>query len=396
MVTALAMAVPAAARPTDELPSGDELKKVERALAIGRKRRAKLEGKAAIVEGEVSALRRTLIAAAAAVQAHEVTMSRLERRLGMVSLERDVTEKRLLRRRSELATLTAALVRLSRRPADSLVAASFTPIEAQRSAALLGALLPQLRGRAQKLGRELAALGALGKEVARRRGELRDAKGRLQKERRILDRMVSRKTALQRRVASQSASAQRMVTRLATRAESLRELMERIERARLARSAADGARAAIATSRRRGESAAPDAALETRRGNLRLPARGVIVAGFGDRLANGVRSQGLRIATREDARVIAPFEGRVVFAGPFMGYGNLLIIEHRGGYHILLAGLSRIDGTLGQQLLAGEPVGVMGRRQAGNTPTLYVELRRLGKPINPLPWLAAGDRKVSG
>jgi septal ring factor EnvC (AmiA/AmiB activator) len=92
---------------------------------------------------------------------------------------------------------------------------------------------------------------------------------------------------------------------------------------------------------------------------------------------------------------VTPYDGRVVFVGPFRGYGQLLIIDHGEGYHTVLAGVARIDSVLDQWLLAGEPVGVMGPGSRAS-PILYVELRRDGAAINPLPWLAADVREVSG
>jgi septal ring factor EnvC (AmiA/AmiB activator) len=90
--------------------------------------------------------------------------------------------------------------------------------------------------------------------------------------------------------------------------------------------------------------------------------------------------------------VIAPHDGKVVFAGPFRDYGLLLIIDHGEGYHTLLAGLGRIDASVSQWVLAGEPVGQMGPERAGSAraskPRLYIELRHDGRSINPLPWLA--------
>ncbi|OIR06236.1 murein hydrolase activator EnvC precursor [mine drainage metagenome] len=129
-------------------------------------------------------------------------------------------------------------------------------------------------------------------------------------------------------------------------------------------------------------------------GRMPFPARGAIVRHFGQRDASGAPSRGITIATRPDAQVVAPYDGQIVFAGPFRDYGLLLIIEHTEGYHTLLAGLARIDGRVGQHLLAGEPVGVMGR--SGGKPLLYVELRHDGQPVNPLPWLTARKTKVSG
>jgi len=75
--------------------------------------------------------------------------------------------------------------------------------------------------------------------------------------------------------------------------------------------------------------------------------------------------------------------------------GKLLIIEYQAKYHLLLAGLARIDTEVGENVLAGEPVGTMKVLQDAGS-ALYVELRRNGQPINPLPWLAAGKTKVNG
>ena len=129
-------------------------------------------------------------------------------------------------------------------------------------------------------------------------------------------------------------------------------------------------------------------------GKMPFPARGTVVARYGQANEVGVINKGIEIATRKNAQVIAPYDGQVAIAGPFRGYGLLLIIEHSEGYHTLLAGMARIDAAVGQRLLAGEPVGTMGQDEA--KPTLYVELRRNGQPVNPLPWLTAQKSKVSG
>jgi septal ring factor EnvC (AmiA/AmiB activator) len=93
--------------------------------------------------------------------------------------------------------------------------------------------------------------------------------------------------------------------------------------------------------------------------------------------------------------VVAPYDGRVRYAGTFRRYGQILIIEHGERYHTILAGLDRIDAVAGQWVLAGEPVGVMSRGESSG-PVLYLELRRSGQPINPLPWLATTSDKVQG
>jgi septal ring factor EnvC (AmiA/AmiB activator) len=125
-----------------------------------------------------------------------------------------------------------------------------------------------------------------------------------------------------------------------------------------------------------------------RRDGVVPPVAGRPVTGFGQTLEEGTTSQGLVLETLPGAQVVAPHDGQAVFRGPFRGYGEILIIEHRNGYHTLLAGLGRTDVVVGQWLLAGEPVGVMDVLET-DRPRLYVELRRHGNPIDPWPWLEA-------
>ncbi|MFZ2468102.1 MAG: peptidoglycan DD-metalloendopeptidase family protein [Parvibaculum sedimenti] len=155
------------------------------------------------------------------------------------------------------------------------------------------------------------------------------------------------------------------------------------------------------------------------KGLVRLPVTGPVLREFGAPNGLGGRMQGLQIATRPDAQVVAPFDGKIVFAGPFRRYGQLLIISVGEGYHVLLAGMSRINGTAGQTVLAGEPVGTMGpslspdslaeddgaagrdggsdgNTKAGQRPMLYIEFRKDGDPINPRPWLMMSDKKARG
>lgn len=121
------------------------------------------------------------------------------------------------------------------------------------------------------------------------------------------------------------------------------------------------------------------------KGKLSMPARGPIVAAYGQETAKGVSAKGISIKTRSEAQVVSPFDGTVIFAGPFRGYGNIIIIEHGEHYMSLLAGLNSIDCEVGQMLLAGEPIGQMPRSADAK---LYVELRKDSRPIDPEAWFA--------
>jgi septal ring factor EnvC (AmiA/AmiB activator) len=142
------------------------------------------------------------------------------------------------------------------------------------------------------------------------------------------------------------------------------------------------------------------------RGHVPLPVNGVKIRDFGAPDSAGGTEKGLSIATRSGAQVTAPADAWVVYAGPFRSYGQLLILNTGGGYHVLLAGMERISVDLGQFVVTGEPVAVMGGgaqpsvvAAAGGTtqPILYVEFRKDGVPVDPGPWWAANEgQKVRG
>ena len=135
--------------------------------------------------------------------------------------------------------------------------------------------------------------------------------------------------------------------------------------------------------------------LRVLRGKLAQPVGGRTITAFGDNDGLGGKAQGDTIEAEPGAWVTAPSDGWVLYAGPFRSYGQLLILNVGDDYHVVLAGMERIDVDQGQFVLAGEPVGTMGRVHLASVsaaaaenenPTLYVEFRRKGKPVDPDPW----------
>jgi septal ring factor EnvC (AmiA/AmiB activator) len=134
------------------------------------------------------------------------------------------------------------------------------------------------------------------------------------------------------------------------------------------------------------------------RGRMELPVAGRILRRYGDDDGTGGTMYGDIVTTQSGAIVTAPADGSVLFAGTFRSYGQLLILDAGDGYHVVLAGLGRISVSLGQSVLAGEPVGLMGEARVASTvavdadssrPELYVEFRKDGKPVDPAPWWSA-------
>jgi septal ring factor EnvC (AmiA/AmiB activator) len=149
----------------------------------------------------------------------------------------------------------------------------------------------------------------------------------------------------------------------------------------------------------------PAVAFADLRGQLHLPVNGSAIHAFGDPNGIGGTQKGVSIAATPGAQITAPCDSWVVYAGPFRSYGQLLILNAGGGYHVLLAGMERISVDLGQFVLTGEPVAVMGGQTPASAamaagskqPVLYVEFRKGGTPIDPSPWWATNEgEKVRG
>lgn len=381
-------------------------------LAAEEARQKALSEQAEALTEEIARLRRQMIEAAQRAQDHESNLNALERTLTALEEEETAKSVALARRRHEVAALTDALFRLARRPPEALLAQPLPPAEAIRSAILLKSTLPRVNIAARALAEELATLAALRRDIEAQRAAASAESEALERERQRLDTLIQQKAALKRATETESERLTRRVAALAASAKSLRELMDRLgagpqvegeteERQTrtgamplpLAKPPAAAELAAIPTDS--GGIAAPLPSISRARGQLMLPARGTIVHRFGSRNKVGVTTRGTSLRTRPGAQIVAPFDAIVVFAGEFRGYGRILILDHGEGYHSLLAGLGRIISEPGQWLLAGEPVGEMANES--NIPTeLYFELRHDGRAIDPMPWVATANAKVSG
>lgn len=380
LVFALAGALVAgSALATDKAPAAGRLERVEKQIEATKDRKERLAQDVAGLADEAAQLRAQAIELANIIQEREEEVSDFENRIEHLNgLEKDLLAA-LERRRQQMITTLGALERISRKPPEALAFSAGTPVEQVRSAMLLSRVAPALRADAEALGRELGELTALRRDIETEHEKLAQATTALKAERATLARLAERKARELRRSLAEVKQQETQLARLATEATDLRSLLAKIEEAEVKRAEKDAEKERLA--------------LVGPTGNLPLPARGEVVRRFGQVNEVGQPARGLSIRTRREAQVVVPFDGEVVFAGPFRGFGLLLITAHADGYHSLLAGFGRIDVAIGQALQSGEPVGVMGDEAQ---PTLYVELRRKGDPVNPLPWLAASKRKVSG
>jgi len=285
-----------------------------------------------------------------------------------------------------------------------------------RTAIMLGAVLPDMRMQAESLAADLADLVRIRRDIAEEKERLLRDTAALEEERTRIRLLIEERQKKQADTEKAIEAEKQKAAALARQADSLKELIGKAEQGldKATRAARVAARAAEEKQRNsRIDLAAlkdpgrltPAVAFASARGHLPLPVNGVRIREFGAPDDLGGAEKGLSIVTRAGAQVTAPCDGWVVYAASFRNYGQVLILNAGGGYHVVLAGMERISVDVGQFVLTGEPVAIMGSgtQVAGtlatgsNQPVLYVEFRKDGNPVDPSPWWAASEgEKVRG
>lgn len=386
-VLALAAFPAAAEAPRGETPPDPaKLRELEGRIKREREIEAEIARRNQALREEIRRLREQLVASAGAARGHEADLTRYERELKALEARERATAKDFAARQIQLGEILAALQRISLRPPIALAARADDANEQVRAALLLRTLVPELERKAKALRAEIEAYAALRQAVRERRGKVDTTGALLAKERAAIASLLERKAGLLRDLEEEQARMQERLDALGQEAKTLRDLLQRVaaERGRAAAARQPPPRTATLTEpeKRRSFAAA--------RGQIVPPAAGRVVSSFiAERDTDEAKfARGVVVEAREGAQAVAPFDGQVAYAGPFRGYGQILIIDHGDGYLSLVIGLSRIDVRGNQWVLAGEPIGTVGALDAAG-PRLYLEIRHNGRPINPLPWLAA-------
>jgi murein hydrolase activator len=369
--------------------AADRLKDVQEAIQDQQDRLKYLGLQAEELAAEIARLQEELIAAAKRVQEREEELTRLEKTLeALQSLEQEKS-KSLTSHQGDMTQLLGALQRLSIEPRETLVLGWRSPMDTVVTAQLLGFALPPIEAKARRLRADLDEIAELRKQALRQRQDIAKATESLKSARQSLQQLVSLKASLRQTTEEERLAASARVRALTEQADDLRELLAALPPAATPQGEDSAALAATI----RLEQPKDLKPFPTKRVGLMPPVRGGLVIRFGDPAPDGSSSHGVTFETQLQGQIVAPHDGQIVFRGPFRGYGEILIVEHRGGYHTLLAGLGRTDVVVGQWLLAGEPIGVTESPKGGKA-RLYVELRRDGRPIDPWPWLEAPISKV--
>jgi septal ring factor EnvC (AmiA/AmiB activator) len=344
------------------------------AEALNRRRQA--------VNAEIAELEKSMRNLSREVKVFERDALALEKKQQDIDATVTQIETDILSDRSELLKLLAALQRLEANPPPAMVMRPDNAIEAAQAGQLIAALTQQLDQRTKILSAQLETLAQEKTRAERNQRQLIANQKQLERRRTQTRGIVQNKSKLRASIDTQRAEKQATAKRLAQEAATLRELVEKLE--------AEALRVKPRVKPKKGSSGGrvippplPSnlGDFAKAKGQLSLPVTGPLLKRFGR------GEKGLTFETTSEGQVLAPYAGRVEFAGPFKNYDQVIILAVGDGYFLLMTGLGDIFAETGEVIKQGAPVGAMPFARQGKT-ELYLELRKNGGTINPAPWLS--------
>ncbi len=376
-------------------PTQADLQRIERQIQMERASQKENQRKAVELSSEVQSVQNQMVKLAHSIQEKEETLSSLEKKQEENKARQTELENRLAMNDQQLVRVVTGMQTLALRPPELLLFRTMAPLDMLRSQMMMQYSLPVIGGISRQTRADLSELSQLRSSLQQQIVQIKAATAQLNERSEQLDRLYQQKSLLQAQYKASQDQASQKVRTLAAQANDLKDLLAKLaaekkrqeEQMRATQSAIQYMGQSRPSFRMpsTGTALTPPIKREDFTkiyGQLLYPIRGNIIQSFGETTISGAHTRGMTIRGRARAQVVAPSDGTVLFAGPFKNYGQLLIIDNGNNYLTLLAGMERIDTNVGQEVLAGEPIGQMKE----NNPDLYIEIRKDGQPVDPAPW----------
>ena len=384
-----------------------EQRELQTRLARLRKQLAEAEASKSEAANALAGADRSISAANRRLRELRAERQELERQLAALQERSRAAASRQTEQEQQLAAVARMQFALLRQRDWQRVIDGHSPIERIRE---LGYLDYVVAAKSESI----AALRERQQELAEVESQLRDKQAELaanaeqtqQGRQDLLKQQAARRKTLDS-LARQISAQQQSIATLERDDKRLGGLIENINRL-LAEQAQRQARERAAAARRSASPArsatpppaatAPDPPADTdfgqRRGKLRLPVNGEVLARFGSprQASDGTSAPTwkgvfIRAATGTDVHAVAA--GRVVFADWLRGFGNLLILDHGDGYLSVYGNNESLLRNLGDKVASGDAIAEVGNTGGNSEPGLYFEIRFQGRPLDPLRWAQA-------
>ncbi len=350
------------------------IKSFEKRLKQETKEKKSLQFKVKDIKKSLSKTKNSLIDIATSIQKNEGQINYFEKRIKQLELKKTELDEQLNTDRSSIVKLIIALEPIKKTPPEAMIARPDAPFKTAQSAMLMGKIIPSINRHAEKLNKNLGTLNQVTEELNIERKNLLNTSENLKQRHSELSSLITKRKELYRKTNKDIKTHEISIKKISLQAKNLSDLVQRIKANEKKQRQQEKITKHIKPK--------PEVKIIESKYS-RLPISGIIRTGYKQKDNLGASSKGLTIEGRAGGLIIAPMNGKIQFTGAFKRYGNIVVIEHANGYHSLIAGLDKISSAIGDHIKSGEPIGVLPNTSLIPRPTLYYELRKNGKPINP-------------
>ena len=371
--------------PVGAAPTQADLRQLEQKIKQEQKTQKEIGRKAEEVSDEVKNVQKQMVRLAQNLREKEDDLSRLEKRQEQIIARQTELKNKLKLTDGQKVRLISGFQTLALRPKELALIHNKTPLNTIRSQMIMGYSLPVVNGINKQTRDDLSELSEIQEELKKQIVQVKSAQLQLSEQTEQMNKLLQQKYLLQAQYQVSQQQAKQRVENLGSQAKDLKDLLGRLEEekkraTRMAIQYMQENRPDFGKSVQKTKVVGSD--FSKIKGRLPYPISGKITTRFGTQMVGGAHTKGITISGRALSHVTSPFDGTVLFAGPFKSYGSLVILDHGNNYLSLLAGMNAVYTSVGQTVLAGEPVGQMGDKKTD----LYVEIRQNGQAVDPEPW----------
>ena len=331
--------------------ANNELAKIQNQIKQTEQQNKQIEQQLKTSTRDVEQTKKKLVKAASQVSTLEEQRNAISKNIAELDKQRDKISAQLSKDYEGISDATNSILFIALNPSFD----AETMHEYVLTSALLSSAAEHFDNQIMDATQKIKELDKIRNERAIEKEKLDRSAKRYSDEKNNLDKLLKTRSAQNEKLKNQQIAIQEKLKNLSARAKNISELSAGVGSSEMS----------------------SDTRFSKRK--LNTPVRGKLVVRYGEKTALGLKSDGWRIHTRGDALVMAPADGVVKFADNFRGFGKVIIMSHKNGYNTVMTNMGSIDALVGQEVLAGEPIG----RMNSNRPEMYIEVRRGNKSVDP-------------
>jgi len=343
------------------------LRKVQNTILIKEKEKQKIVFLKKNVSKEINTIQKKAVSIASEVKTYERNINKIDDRIIQLSKSEKVIYNQLHKERNKTIETIALMEKILSIPKGVILTEPKKPTDMIRTAIMLKYIIEYLDKHSLKLKKDLQDLNSIRTQINNKKIELSTAKSRVNREKNKISKLLNDKKVLEQSLNKKEQKAAKEISKLISESKNIEDLIQKVK-----------------DREKRYSSIITDADRNSQFGHLAgkmpIPVNGKIIDYYGHKNRIGITSRGITVQTKNNAQVIAPYDGAVIFANIFRSGKITIILYHGNNYYTVLTGVNKSFVKDGSNVLAGEPIAEMG----GKNTLLQIELRYKNKTINPL------------